>query len=33
MDGIQINTDKGWTEAVIDDNCGFDMFYKAAEIL
>jgi hypothetical protein len=28
-----IETNKGWNEAIVDDNCGFDRFYKAAEIL
>jgi hypothetical protein len=28
-----IETNKGWNEAIVDDNCGFDRFYQAAEIL
>ena len=30
---INIKTDKGWTEVVIDDNCGYEKFYQAAELL
>jgi len=30
---IIIGTDKGWTEAVIDENCNYDRFYLAAVVL
>lgn len=30
---IQVNTDKGWTESIIYENCDFDKFYTAADIL
>ena len=30
---INIITDKGWTEAVIDDNCDYEKFYQATELL
>ncbi|MDR6562855.1 MULTISPECIES: hypothetical protein [unclassified Arcicella] len=29
----KLEIDKGWTEAIIDDDCGFDKFYKVAHIL
>lgn len=31
--GILIETKKGWTEAILDSNCDYDIFYKTAEIL
>ncbi len=31
--GIIINKEKGWAEAVIDDNCEFTTFYRCVEIL
>jgi hypothetical protein len=31
--GIMIETDKGWTKAILDDNCNYDKFYLAAVIL
>jgi len=33
MGSIQVNTDRGWAESVIDENCDYDKFYTAAEIL
>lgn len=30
---LTIETQKGWTEAVLDDNCGYEKFYNAARIL
>ena len=30
---VKIETDKGWTEAVIDGNCDYDKFYLAAVVL
>jgi len=30
---IKIETDKGWTEAVIDENCNYDKFYLAVVVL
>jgi len=29
----KIETKKGWTEVVIDDACGFEKFYRVAEVL
>ncbi|WP_066839545.1 hypothetical protein [Rufibacter ruber] len=29
----KIETEKGWTEVVIDDDCEFEKFYRAADIL
>ena len=31
--GIMIETDKGWTEVILDDNCNYNKFYLAAVIL
>jgi hypothetical protein len=30
---LTLRTDYGCTEAVIDENCGFDKFYKVADVL
>ena len=30
---MKIDTSKGWTEVVIDDDCSFDKFYPVADIL
>ena len=30
---LTLRTDYGCTEAVIDENCGFDKFYKVADLL
>ena len=30
---LQVSFEKGWHEAIIDDNCGFDKSYAAARIL
>lgn len=29
----KLETDKGWTEAIIDDDCEYGKFYKAADLL
>ena len=29
----KLETDKGWTEAIIDDDCGFEKFYSVADVL
>ncbi len=31
--GILIEKEKGWTEAILDSNCGYDKFYAVAEIM
>jgi hypothetical protein len=31
--GVLIEKEKGWTEAILDSNCGYDKFYTAAEII
>lgn len=31
--GAKIDTEKGWTEAFIEEDCGFDRFYHSAAIL
>lgn len=33
MSNHQINKEKDWAEFIIDDNCDFDRFYYAAEVL
>ena len=30
---LKFETDKGWTEAIIVDNCDFERFYSVAEVL
>lgn len=30
---VQLETDRGWTEAIIDDDCEYDKFYKVANLL
>ncbi len=30
---ILITNEKGWTEVIIEDDCGFDRFYESANIL
>ena len=29
----KLETDKGWTEAIIDDDCEFEKFYSVADVL
>jgi hypothetical protein len=31
--GILIEKENGWTEAILDSNCGYDKFFAAAEIM
>ena len=31
--GVIINKERGWTEAIIDDNCEFTTFYRCVDIL
>lgn len=33
MDGPKINNENGWIEVVLADDCGYETFYCAAEIL
>ena len=33
MKHLQLNFDKGWTEVILNEDCGFDKFYLAAGIL
>ena len=30
---LKLETDKGWTEAIIDDDCEFEKFYSVADVL
>lgn len=30
---MKIEIHKGWTEAIIDDDCGYEKFYKCAHLL
>lgn len=30
---LKFETDKGWTEAIIVDDCDFERFYSVAEVL
>ena len=30
---LKIEKDKGWSEAILDDNCGYDKFYKTAGVI
>lgn len=30
---LKVEKQKGWTEAIIDDDCGYEKFYKSADLL